>query len=78
MKKKLYKFGYLLLLALHLILVFVVPVIPWIFVLHNPHWWSILIAVGVFGVVQLPIMLYAATKDHSIIDKLFNKIKELE
>ena len=78
MKKKLHKFGYLLLLALHLMLVFVVPIIPWIIVLHHPHWWSILIAVVIFGMIQLPIMLHEATKDHSIIDRLFAKIKELE
>lgn len=76
MKKKLHKFGYLLLLALHLMLVFVVPIIPWIITLIHPQWYMVVMAICIFTFIQLPIMLYAATKEHSIIDKLIEKIKD--
>lgn len=76
MKKKLHKFGYLLLLALHLIAVFVVPIVPWIITLIHPQWYMVVMAICIFTFIQLPIMLYAATKEHSIIDRLIEKIKD--
>ena len=78
MKKRLHKFAYLLLLALHLIAVFVVPIVPWVITLMHPQWYTVIAAICIFVLIQLPIMLYAATKDHSIIDKLIAKIKEYD
>jgi protein-S-isoprenylcysteine O-methyltransferase Ste14 len=74
MKRKLKKFGYTLILTLHLLLVLFVPLVPWILLWCYQHNWLIAVGVVVFVGIQLPIMFYASTKEQSIIDKLLDKI----
>lgn len=74
MKRKLKKFAYTLLLALHLMIVVFVPLIPWILLWYFQHNWLIAAGVVTFVFIQLPIMFYASTKDESIVDKLIDKI----
>lgn len=75
MRNRMKKFAYVLLLAIHLIMVFVVPVVPWLIALAHPTPWLIALAVVVFMFIQLPIMIYASTKEHSIVEKLLHKIE---
>lgn len=78
MKEKLRRFAYVLLLAIHLIMVFIVPVVPWVIALAHPKTWLVILACCVFIFIQLPIMIYACTKEHSIIDKLVEKIENIK
>lgn len=73
-KKKLSQFMWCLLLTLHLILVYIVPSAPLFLAIKFGNVGLIVAAVLVFILVQIPIMFYAATKPHNLIEKLLEKI----
>ena len=77
MKKKLQLFGCCILLVLHAFLVYVVPAIPWFFVVKHGHDLGFVLMAIITLFIQLPIMVYATTKKQGIFERLVMKIRKL-
>lgn len=77
MKDKLKLFGYCVWLTVHALAVYVLPGIPWYFVIKHGHDLGyILMAIITIG-IQIPIMIYATAKENSIFERLVWKIRKL-
>ena len=76
-KTKLKLFGYCVLLTLHFILVYFVPGLPWYFVIKHGHDLGYILMGCITVFLQIPIMVYATTKEHSIMERLVMVIREL-
>lgn len=76
-KTKLKLFGCCVLLTLHFILVYFVPGLPWYFVIKHGHDLGYILMGCITVFLQIPIMIYATTKEHSIMERLVMTIREL-
>ena len=77
LKTKLKLFGCCVLLTLHFILVYFVPGLPWYFVIKHGHDIGYILMGCITLFLQIPIMVYATTKENSIMERLVMKIREL-
>lgn len=77
MKNRLKLFGYCILLTLHVILVYFVPGLPWYFVVKHGHDLGFILMGIITVFLQLPIMIYATTKENSIMERLVMKIRDM-
>ena len=77
LKTKLKLFGCCVLLTLHFILVYFVPGLPWYFVIKHGHDLGYFLMGCITVFLQIPIMIYATTKEHSIMERLVMRIREL-
>lgn len=76
-KTKLKLFGCCVLLTLHFILVYFVPGLPWYFVIKHGHDLGFILMGCITVFLQIPIMIYATTKEYSIMERLVMAIREL-
>ena len=76
-KTKLKLFGCCVLLTLHFILVYFVPGLPWYFVIKHGHDLGYILMGCITVFLQIPIMIYATTKEHSIMEQLVMAIRDL-
>lgn len=76
-KTKLKLFGCCVLLTLHFILVYFVPGLPWYFVIKHGHDLGYILMGCITVFLQIPIMIYATTKEHSIMERLVMAIRGL-
>ena len=77
MKQKLQKFAWMLALMLHSFVVVCIPVTSWVVALIVKQPWMYITAAVLYFFVQVPIAIYAMTKEHSIFDRIIEKIKNL-
>ena len=77
LKTKLKLFGCCVLLTLHFILVYFVPGLPWYFVIKHGHDLGYILMGCITLFLQIPIMVYATTKENSIMERLVMSIREL-
>ena len=75
LKTRLKLFGYCVLLTLHFILVYFVPGLPWYFVIKHGHDLGYILMGCITVFLQIPIMVYATTKEHSIMERLVMAIR---
>ena len=76
MKRKLKKLGWMITLMLHSFVVVCIPVTSWIVAVAINKGWMYVVATALYFFVQVPIAIYAITKDNSIFDKIIDHIKE--
>ena len=75
MKRKLKKLGWMLTLMLHSFVVVCIPVTSWIVAIAIEKTWMYIVAAVLYFFVQVPIAVYAITKDNSIFDKIIEHIR---
>ena len=65
-------------LTLHCLVVVCIPSVTWLIAFYHPVWWMIVLAIFLYIVVQLPIMVYACSKQNNIYDRIISKILEIK
>jgi uncharacterized membrane protein len=77
MKRKLKKLGLMLALMLHSFVVVCIPVTSWVVAIAIEKTWMYIIAAVLYFFVQVPIAVYAITKNNSIFDKIIERIRNI-